>query len=143
MKRTKPRLAPAPPKRPRGRPRFNPDRLQQQPKEGPTLPRRWTPKFLQDADTRFANIRAVRARIQALEADTAADSVQKKLLCQHAGFLSTWLETQEVVALERGTFDSGGFVQAMNSLLGLLRSLGLERKVARIGLKDYLRNKGA
>ena len=57
-------------------------------------------------------------------------------------FSTVLLETMEREAIEGGKIDAGVYVQACNALQGLLKSLGLERKVKAVGgLKDYMKDK--
>jgi hypothetical protein len=111
-------------------------------KEPATLPAMFTPRFLEDADGRQAVIKEIRQRMDALVADTAAESVQQMLLCQRATFIAVQLETMETNAIEGKEFDSGKYTVLVNSLLGVLRSLGLDKKFKQTkDLKAYLENK--
>lgn len=105
---------------------------------------KFTPLFWQQADSRLSIVREIRERFDSLKTDTGADSVQKELLCGRAVFLVTWLETQERLALETGCFDSGPYTQAVNALLGLLRTLGLKRASKKVtNLREYVSEKSA
>src|SRR5437773_2372163 len=93
-----------------------------------TLPRRFEPRFWEDADQRHHKVRLIKKRHVQLKQDTGADCVQRDWLCQRACFLSVVLETMEVVLAEgREGFDLGAYTQATNTLTGLLKTLGLER----------------
>ena len=106
------------------------------------LPAKFMPKFWEDADGRIAAIKEVRRRYEALKADAGVDSVQKDLLCQRATFVAARLETMEVIAAEGGKFDAGVYCQAVNTLLGLLKALGLSRKAREVeSLQTYVRSK--
>lgn len=105
------------------------------------LAKRFTPRFWEQADSRLATIREMRHRYDLLKADCQADSYQKDLLCQRATFVAAKLETMEVTATETGEFDMGVYTQAVNCLLGLLRSLGLERKAKNVqSLESYVKS---
>ena len=107
-----------------------------------TLPKRFEPRFWEDADQRHSIVRIIKRRYHALKQDVGADSLQKDLLVQRAAFISTILETQEVVAAEGGGLDLGSYVQAANALSGLLIRLGLERHAKNVtDLKTYLDQK--
>ena len=117
-------------------------RHEKHPLKGTTLPARFEPRFWDQADGRIATIKEVRRRYEALKQDTQADSCQKDLLCQRATFVACQLETMEVIATETGKFDMGVYCQAVNTLLGLLRSLGLERKARNVdNLQSYVASK--
>ena len=107
------------------------------------LPNRFVPHFWAEIDPRLLVSKEVRRRYQLLLADTGADSYQKDLLCQRAVFMSVQLETMESVAARTGKFDAGVYTQMTNALMGLLKSLGLERKVKdATDLDAYLRDRG-
>jgi hypothetical protein len=111
-------------------------------KAGGTLPTRFTPRFLEDADKRIAVIRGLHQRIDRLKKECNADSYQKELLVERAVFIASQLETNEVMALEgEKPLDVGSHIQATNCLIGLLKSLGLERKAKRVtSLKEYVKS---
>lgn len=104
-----------------------------------SLPTTYVPTFLEDLDGRSSLAIEMRKRYLALKADSGADSVQKDLLVRRAIFMSTRLESMESDALEGKGLDAGCYTQAVNSLLGLLKALGLERKVKTTeNLQDYI-----
>lgn len=103
-----------------------------------SLPARFVPRFWSDADRRCAVVRQVEERVEALVADCGADSTQRRLLAERAAFIAIQLETAERGAIETGKLDAGSYVQACNALLGLLKALGLEKRVAAQGLKAYV-----
>ncbi len=103
-----------------------------------TLPKRFVPRFWEDADGREAVIKRIKRRVERLKQDVGADSYQKEILCERAAFVVLQLETAERAALEDGRLDMGTFTQMTNCLLGLLKSLGLERQVQAVGLKGYI-----
>lgn len=128
-------LDPSEPRR-RGRPRLHPPA---EPKQGDTLPTRFVPKFWADADRRVSTVRRVEALVQRLKADGGCDSVQREILAERAAFIAVLLQTSELNAIEEGQFEPGPYTQGVNALVGCLRALGLERRVATIGLKSYLK----
>ena len=109
------------------------------------LPARFEPRFWEESDQRIARVKLTRRRYQLLkEHGNGEGSFQRDLLCQRAAFISIILETQEVNALEGGAFDVGSYVQGANALHGLLKTLGLERHMKRVGdLKTYLEERDA
>lgn len=104
------------------------------------LSKTFKPRFLDDADQRFAVVRTIKKRVEALMQDAGGyESTQRAMLVKHAVFLHVLLETLETKAAQEGELDMGQFVQAINSLVGLLRILGLEKRIKRAGgLKEYL-----
>lgn len=107
------------------------------------LPAKFVPRFWKHCDMRLAAVRAVRSRYRTLhEACGGAESPQRDQLVQRAVFLSVMIETMEVEAAENGKLDSGSYVQSLNALVGLLRTLGLERRVKNVtDLNRYLAEK--
>lgn len=105
-----------------------------------TLPKRFEPRFWEDADQRHHKVRTIRKRYLLLKEHCGADSAQKEMLCQRAAFISMVLETMEVLLAEgKDGFELGSYVQGTNALSGLLKSLGLERHVKQVGgLRAYL-----
>lgn len=104
------------------------------------LPATFVPQFWIEQDHRSFVVKEITVRIKTLTDDTGADSTQKQLLVQRAVFLALQLETMEVNAV-RGTtpFDPGVYTQMVNALSGLLKALGLERAVRKVGtLRDYM-----
>ncbi|NIA07352.1 MAG: hypothetical protein GWP14_06915 [Actinobacteria bacterium] len=120
-----------------------------EPKRGPRtkkvpggkLPVVWEPRTLESADGRFGVIKTLKAKVETLKADVGADSFQKALLCERAGFLIALLETQEVNAIEKGQLDAGSYIQSTNCLIGLLRHLGLKRVCRVSSLSSYIEQK--
>jgi hypothetical protein len=107
-----------------------------------TLPERFVPQFWDEADGRVAVIKEIKRRCESLKADAQADSYQKDLLCQRAIFIVVQLETFEVVALQNGGLNAGVYTQMTNTLIGLLKSLGLERRAKQIdSLASYINKK--
>jgi len=112
------------------------------PNKRTTLPTRFKPHFLDEADGRITAVKELRRRIELLKVDTATDSYQKEILCERVAFLTAQLETQERKAIEEEEFNAGTYCQAVNTLVGLLRSLGLERQAKKIdSLASYVESK--
>jgi hypothetical protein len=112
-------------------------------RESTTLPGRFQPRFWQDSDARIAVVKTIRRRYEVLKDHCGGnESHQRDLLCQRVAFISIILETQEVKAAEGGNIDLGSYVQATNGLTGLLKTLGLEKRVKNVtDLKTYLEAK--
>jgi hypothetical protein len=92
------------------------------------VPKRFLPRFWENADQRQVAIREIKRRYALLRKDAGADSFQRDLLAQRAIFISVQLETMEVEASEGGDFNSGHYTQMVNALTGLLKALGLEKR---------------
>jgi hypothetical protein len=106
------------------------------------IPAKFIPQFLEDADGRCSVIKELKRRYDILKADTGADSYQKDLLVQRATFVGIQLETIETVAAETGRFESGSYGQLVNTFIGLLKALGLERKrKSVVNLNEYMQTK--
>jgi hypothetical protein len=104
------------------------------------LPVKFTPLFWNKADTRLSIVRQMRSRCDELIKQTGADSYQKEIIAERATFLIVWLETQERQAIEMHCFDAGAYTQALNTLMGLLRSLGLKKAAKSVpNLRKYIK----
>ena len=108
------------------------------PKDGPTLPKRWTPRFLESADSRHRSIRLLRERIKLVSEEVNAESQLKKDMVSRLCFLGALLESFEVEALEGGDFQLNKWIFAANCWHGLAKTLGLERLEKVEDLQDYI-----
>ena len=104
------------------------------------VPNSFTPKFIEDLDHRYGIAKVLRQRYEVLCDDCQANSTQRDMLARRAVFMGVCLETQEHEAIETGELDVGKYTQMVNSLIGLLRTLGLEKKVKKAeDLNEYLK----
>jgi hypothetical protein len=101
------------------------------------------PRFWCDSDARISVVKTIRRRYELLKEHCGGEeSCQRDLLCQRVAFISVVLETKEVAAAEDGDLDLGSYIQGVNGLMGLLKALGLERRIKSVSdLKSYLRQK--
>lgn len=111
------------------------------------IPERYSHDWLESLDGRTRIARAVRERLTALETDLGGRdnlSYQRRSLAKRAVWLEAIIEQQEA-ALARGEgVDQGKLTQAVNSLIGLLKTLGLERQAKDVpSLHKYISAKGA
>lgn len=109
------------------------------------LPKRYTEAWLEGLDGRTRLAQAVRARADALMADLGGEdalSYQQRSLCRRAIWMEAVIEQQEA-ALARGEdIDQGKLTQAVNSLIGLLKTLGLERRAREVpDLQSFIRQR--
>lgn len=87
--------------------------------------------WLNDLDGRTGTAQVMRERYQAMTNDlggTDCLSYAQRSLCERALWLEYWLASQERELASGKEFDVGKWVQAANSLQGILSKLGLERK---------------
>lgn len=105
-----------------------------------TLPERFRPQFIDQLDGRTQTARVLRERLESLERDLGGDlSYQKQSLTRRTIWLESWIETQEAKAAQGEDIDIARQVQAMNSLIGLYRLLGIERQARdALTLHEYL-----
>lgn len=107
-----------------------------------TIPTRFEPKFWRDQDSYSKVVRRIRKKLADIKRDTGVESVQQHILAERATFICISLETQEVEAFQSGKFDAGVYIQAVNSLLGILKTLGLKKHAEQVmNLKTYVKGK--
>jgi hypothetical protein len=108
-----------------------------------TIITKFKPRFFDDLPNECKSKRYLRRMHKRLVADAGIDSTMKEIIAQRAAFLALQLETMECRALESGKIDPGVHTQMCNSLSGMLRSLGLEKKVKKSGgLRAYVAKVG-
>lgn len=112
------------------------------------VPERFKAGWLDDLDGRRTLARELRQRYQELTDDLGgADelSYQRRTLAERAIWLEYHLAQQEqALAREGEGFDAGRWVQACNALVGLMKTLGLDRKARDVpSLSEYLAKKEA
>jgi hypothetical protein len=96
-----------------------------------TLPDKYSSNWLTRLDKRTRIARAVLDRIGALESDAggeAALSHAKRSLIRRAVWIEALCEGQELRLAAGEAIDVGALTQLTNSLLGVYRMLGLERR---------------
>lgn len=96
-----------------------------------TLPDGYSAGWLDKLDKRTKVAKAVLARITELETDAGGAetlSAARRSLIRHAAWLDAIVESYEMKLAAGEQIDVGGHTQALNSLLGLFRLLGLERR---------------
>lgn len=96
-----------------------------------TLPSTYTADWVGRLDKRTVVARAVLQRIAELESDAGgaeALSTARRSLIRHAAWLDAMVESYEMRLAAGEEVDAGGLTQSLNSLLGLYRLIGLERR---------------
>jgi hypothetical protein len=96
-----------------------------------TLPDSYSSDWLTKLDKRTKIARAVLGRISDLESDaggTDALSSVRRSLIRHAAWLDAIVDSHELRLAAGEELDVGAYTQSLNSLLGLYRLIGLERK---------------
>jgi hypothetical protein len=108
-----------------------------------TLPDSYSANWLHRLDKRTKIARAVLARIGELESDAGgADglSAVRRSLIRHAAWLDALVDSHELRLASGEEIDSGAYTQSLNSLIGLYRLLGLERRARPVErLRDVMR----
>ncbi len=105
------------------------------------VPADWSPRLLEEMDGRLAVVKEIKRRMDDLCEDAGVDSTQKRMLASQAVFVNLQLETMQAEALETGEIQMGVYYQAVNCLVGLLKALGLDRKVQQVTLRQYVQEK--
>jgi hypothetical protein len=102
------------------------------------------PKYLDDYDFRYGAAKKIRRIYLDLRKQCDINSVAKDLMARRAAYLAVKIETLEVESLtSKGKVSESGLNQAINTLTGILKALGLENLslVKPDRLKEYLSHK--
>ena len=110
------------------------------------IPAKFDSDWIESLDKRTRMAAVIQDRLHALETDLGgreALSYQMRSLCKRAIWMEAVIEQQEA-ALARGEdVDQGRLTQAVNSLIGLLKTLGLARQTRDVvSLTEYVKRKG-
>ena len=111
------------------------------------IPPKFAPGYLDRLDGRTAIAVDMRHRWQQITADLGGEdrlSYAQRSLVERALWLEHWLAVQERALADGdyGAFDAGRWTQACNSLQGILKTLGIERRAKEVtDLQTYLRQK--
>ena len=109
------------------------------------VPNRYSADWLEKLDGRTAIARAVNERLAMLESDLGgrdAMSYQQRSLAKRAIWTEALIEQQESAVARGEEIDQGRLTQAVNSLIGLYKTLGLERRAREVpDLQSYLRQR--
>lgn len=107
-----------------------------------TPPSKYCKTWLNDLDGRTEIAKIMRERYQSFTNDLGgADrlSYAQRSLVERALWLEYWLASQERELASGGEFDVSRWVQAANSLQGIMSKLGLERIAREVtSLREYL-----
>lgn len=109
------------------------------------IPPTYTPDWLQRLDGRTRLAQTVNQRYQDLTSDLGGNdslSYQRRSLCKQVVWMEAIIEQQHA-ALSRGEeIDQGKLTQAVNTLIGLLKTIGLDRAARDVpDIQSYLRNR--
>lgn len=109
------------------------------------IPDTYSPGWIDGLDVRTRIGRYVNDRLSALVTDCGGDlSYQRYSLCKRAVWLEAVIERQEVALARNEEVDQGRLTQAINTYVGVLRTLGLERRTKPAeDLHTYMARKAA
>ena len=96
-----------------------------------TIPDKYSPDFAERLDGRTSIAKAILGRIEAIETDLGgADALShaRRSLIRRVVWLEAIVEHSEQRLAGGEGIDLGGHTQAINTLIGLYRLLGLERR---------------
>lgn len=102
--------------------------------------------WIEKLDRRTVLAKTLHSRLEALEADLGgsdAMSYQERSLTRRAVWLEALIESRELALAKGEPIDESAHVQSINTLLGLWRALGLQRRTRTIDLTTYLQQRGA
>ncbi|AEG31545.1 hypothetical protein [Thiomicrospira cyclica] len=109
------------------------------------IPIKFTENWLEGLDGRTGVARDLKERYKELTDDLGGFknlSYQQRALCSRALFIEYNLKKQEEDMALGKDFDPGVYAQSVNTLIGLFRMLGIERKKQEaITLNDFIESK--
>lgn len=110
------------------------------------IPPKYSADWLEKLDGRTSLARAVNDRYHDLTQDLGGNdrmSYQRRSLCKRIVYMECVIEQQEA-ALSRGEeVDQGRLTQAVNTLIGLLKTVGLDRQARDVpDLATFLKQRG-
>ncbi len=112
------------------------------PKVLATIPDKYSPDFAERLDKRTSIAKAICGRIETIETDMGgaeALSHARRSLVRRAVWLEAIIEHSEQKLAAGDGIDLGGHTQAINTLIGLYRLMGLERRTRpAIGLRELM-----
>ena len=107
------------------------------------MPTSYSPDWLEKLDRRTNLAKAVNERLHVLTTDLGGMeylSYQQRSLAKRAVWAEAILEQMEASLARGKEIDLGKYTQQTNSLIGLLKTLGLERQTRDVpSLRDVLR----
>lgn len=109
------------------------------------LPDQYRAGWLEAMDGRLGLVKAIRERLVMLTDDLGGVeqmSYQRRSLAKRVVFLEAMLEQQEAAIARGEEVDAGKWTQGINSLIGLLKTLGLDRVSRDISLAEVMRREG-
>jgi hypothetical protein len=107
------------------------------------LPTKFSPRFWSDCDARLSVVRCILSRYKTVrEACGGEESVQRDILAQRIAFFSIYIETTEIALSKGEPVDFGSYVQCVNTLIGLIRIVGLDKRIkTATDLQSYIHEK--
>lgn len=109
-----------------------------------TAPDKCSANWLDSLDGRTGLAQEIHARYKALTDDLGGHeqlSYQKRALVSRVLFAELCLQRQEQELAAGGELDAGRYTQQVNSLLGLLKTLGLDRQSKEVSLSQFIKHK--
>ena len=105
------------------------------------VPAKYAEDFLAGLDGRTQVARELKSRLTELQDDLGGEetlSYQRRALCKRAIYLEARADSMEAAMACGNPVDLGQYVMAVNSMVGLFRTLGLDRQIKNVSLRDYL-----
>ena len=90
------------------------------------MPREFEPKVFDQLDQRRRVVRERKRLIAELLERTTLKGPLARLYAEQAAFLQIVIETRQVESVDSGKYDHGSMVQQIQTLMKLLRLLGVE-----------------
>ena len=110
------------------------------------VPAAYAPDFIATLDGRGRVARELRSRLTLLYNDIGGESFlsyQQKSVCERIVHVEALLQSMEYDMANGKEVPLGNYIQGINTLVGLFKTIGLERRTKELSLREYLSNKEA
>ncbi len=108
------------------------------------VPDTYTPNFLSTLDGRARVAKELRSRLIALQNDIGGEanlSYQQRSICERIVHIEALIQSMEHGMAEGREVPLGNYIQGLNTLVGLFKTIGLERRTKELSLAEYLQSK--
>lgn len=104
------------------------------------LPEKYAKDFLDAIDKRVRVAKVLGGIINSIYSDLGGKenvSVMQQMLCEKIAYLKLMTAKTELIMAQGGTIDEAQYLNAINTMSGLLSKIGLKRRARVLSVKEY------